>query len=276
MRRTYIWGANMSAELTKARQQLTQIRVYLKQDKPVPAAQALQFALGTMLRQSLIKSEREEFERLLTEGVDYLGNHEVVREHFPRGLAYAPGFERELYEAMKDVINTLSKLALDEAQELFRQREVKKQAWFDRGAEELESQPSKGQSTLAALIREFPDDAMLRARVGEVLLNAKLYETAVDYLTEALDMRPDMVPFYNMIGMALRKLERFEVAESYYLRASQYLRHDPNLYFNIGRLYVDWGKWPRARKAAEMALKLSPEFVEAQKLLRYVESKLAK
>lgn len=266
----------MSAELTKARQQLSQIRVYLKQDKLVTAVQSLQSALSTMLRQSLIKGEREEFERLLTEGVAYLANDESLRQRYPLMLEYTPGRERELLETMRELLDVVSASALEDAQEQFKLREMKKKTWFARGIAELEDSPVKGQATLAAMIREYPDDADLRGSIGEALLKAKLYEAAVEHLTVALDMKPDMLPFYNVIGMALRKLERYEVAESYYLRASQYLRHDPNLYFNIGRLYVDWKKWDKGKQAATMALKLNPQFVEAQKLLRYVEAQQAK
>ena len=262
----------MSAELSKARQQLSQVRVVLKQGKLVSAAQALQTALSVVLRQQLMKAEREEFERLIGEAVSYLANDDGVRSNYPLKLEYTPGRERELLESMRELLNALSEAAAEEAQEQYNLREARKKTLLARGMTELESSPVNAQATFAALIREFPDDAHLRGCIGEALLKARLYESAVEYLTVALDMKPDMVPFYNVIGMALRKLERFEVAESYYLRASRYLRHDPNLYFNIGRLYVDWKKWGKAKQAAAMSLKLDPSFVEANKLLRYIEA----
>ena len=271
---TLMRGGYMSAELSKARQQLAQIRIYLKQGKLVTAAQALHNALLAMFRQPLLKNEREEFVHLITDAVSYLSNDEGIRKHYPLQLDYQPGGERELAECVKSMIEALSDTALEEAQEQFNIREMKKKTMMARGMAELESSPVTAQSTFASIIREFPDDAELRGRIGEALLKAKLYEPAVEYLSVALDMKPDMLPFYNIIGMALRKLERFPVAETYFLRASKYLRHDPNLYFNIGRLYVDWEKWPKAQKAAEMALRLNPDFVEAQKLLNYVQNKL--
>ena len=262
----------MSAELTKARQQLAQVRVYLKQEKIVSAAQALQSALGVMLKNPLIKTERDEFERLIAEAVDYLSNNTEFRKTYPLVLEYAPGQERALYDVMKDVVAELSRVAVEDAQAQFQAREQRKREWLARGVEELATAPHKALSTLAALVREYSDDAELRGDVGVALLRAKMYEPAVEYLTQALDLKPNMLPYYNMIGMALRKLSRFEAAEAYYLRASQYLRHDPNLYFNIGRLYVDWKKWDRAMKAASAALKLNPAFVEAQKLYAYAEA----
>lgn len=264
----------MSAELTKARQQLAQVRAYLKQNKPVPAVQALQSALLAFLKNQLMKAEREEFERLFGDALAYINNDTAIRAAYPIQIDYAPGQERALYDLATDMLSELGKGELEEAQEQMRLKQQKKKEWFERGVAELATSPQKGKATLVALLREFPDDPMLRGDVGEALLRAQMYEEAVTHLSEALDQRPDILPLYNSIGIALRKLGRFPIAESYYLRASQYLRHDPNLYFNIGRLYVDWKKWKKAVQAAETALKLNPDFVEAQKLLRYAENQL--
>lgn len=263
----------MSGELTRARQQLSQVRVFLKQDKVVPAAQAIQSAVGTMLKTPLMKGEREEFTQFIADAVEFFFNNDIVRKNYPLQVNYTPGEERALYDAMKDVMEEFSHLALEEAQALLQAREQKKKVWLQRGIEELRSQPVKGQVTLAALVREYPDDADLRANVGEALLRAGMYEDAVSYLTEALDLKPNMLPYYNLIGIALRRLSRFPLAETYYLRASQYLRDDPNLYFNLGRLYLDWEKWDKAMRAGAVALKLNPDFEEARKLVEYAQAK---
>lgn len=263
----------MSADIAKARQLLAQVRTLVKQNQFVPAAQAIQFALNVMLKTALMKSERDKLEKMLTEALDYFTYADAVREAFPMTLTYTPGNERELYELMKDVIVELSRAVVENAQAQAQARDEKKLLWLQRGTQELLELPVKGQATLAALLREYTDDPVLRGQVGEAFLKAGLYEQAVLYLTEALDLKPDMLPFYNTIAMALRKLSRFDVAENYYLRASKYMRHDPNLYFNIGRLYIDWQKWPKAIQAAHAALKLKPDFVEARKLLEYAEHK---
>lgn len=265
----------MSAELTKARQQLAQVRQHIKQDKQVSAVQTLQSALVVVLKHPLIKSEREEFEKLIAEAADLITKNEKVLAAYPMKISYTPGMERTLYEEMKGVIQELERAAVEEAQAELEAMERRKKEWLARGMEELATDQNRGLATLAALIREYPDEPELRGSVGEALLKARLYEPAVTYLTEALDLKPDMLPHYNNIGIALRKLSRFEAAEQYYLRASQHLRHDPNLYFNIGRLYVDWGKWSKAMKAAGAALKLDPDFVEAQKLHDYAEKRAA-
>lgn len=264
----------MSGELARARKQLSQIRTMLKDEKYVPAAQALQSGIATMLQSQLLKSERDEFETLLATAVSYFANNDYIRKHAAIILTYAPGQERMLHDLIKEIANDLNEAALAQAQEQIRLRATQRQEKFDRGVEALDAgKLEMGQTILSELVQEYPEEPELRGSVGERLLRAGLYELAVKYLTEAIDQKPDMLPFYNSIGIALRRLNRFDVAETYYLRASKYLRLDPNLYFNLGRLYVDWQKWDKAIKSAQIALKLNPEFVEAQKMLDYAAEK---
>jgi len=264
----------MSAELAKARQQLSQVRTLLRQGKLLPAAQGVQSALLSLLKGQLIKTERQEFENLLQEAAAYLSNDATVRKIYPLQLSYAPGQEREFNEKLKDLIVALNDLVAEEAQESLRLREERKRSLLAQGRAEFEARnPEKGLQVFADLEREFPDDPVLRGEMGRILLEAGQYEAAVEYLKHALEMNPELLPLYNLIAIALRKLDRFEAAEQYYLRASEYMRMDPALYFNIGRLYVDWGKWGKAIKAAQAALRLKPDFIEAQKLLAYAEEK---
>ncbi len=266
----------MSAELTKARQQLSQVRGNLRQGKILPAVQSVQFALQIVIRGQLLKDERREFDQLLTEAVSWLALDTEVRKLYPLQLEYAPGKERELAESMKDLLNALGELAAEEAQEHIRQREERKAALLARGSAEFaEGKREKGLQTFALLNREFPNDPALRGEMGKALLEAAEYEAAVEYLQSALDIDPELLPLYTWIAIALRKLDRFEAAEQYYLRAAERSRMDPSIYFNIGRLYIDWEKWEKAVKAGRAAIQLKPDFIEARKLVEYAEKKLA-
>ena len=263
----------MSGELTKARQQLSLVRTLLRQGKVLPAVQGVQAALHVLLKGQLIKTERQEFEELLREATSYLANDEMIRKIYPLQLAYVPGQEREFNETLKELIRSLNDLVAEKAQEQLRLREERKHALLAQGKAELEAKETKkGLNTFAELDRDFSNDPSLRGEMGKVLLEAGQFEPAVEYLKSALEMDPELLPLYNFIAIALRKLDRFEVAEQYYLRASEHMRMDPTLYFNIGRLYVDWKKWGKAVKAAQAALRLKPDFVEAQKLLAYAEA----
>ena len=263
----------MAAELTLARKQIAQVRGHLKQNNVLPAVQTLQSALGNMMKKQLMKSEKDEFAELIGNALHLLQQDADFHQAYPLKLVYTPGQERDLYNALKDCTDELTQLAAEKAREQIEEMERKKREWLERGIAELAVDKEKALATFEAMLREYPDDPELRGSAGEALLKAQMYEPAVKYLTEALDAKPNMLPHYNNIGIALRKLSRFDAAESYYLRASQYLRMDPNLYFNLGRLYIDWHKWDKAIRSAGIALKLDPNFVEAKKLQEYAEHK---
>lgn len=265
----------MAGELTTARKQIAQVRTYAKQNNVLPAVQSMLSALVNMTRQPLMKSERDEFEELINGALVVLQQNADFNAAYPLKLTYTPGQERDLHAALKECAEELTKIAAEKARIQLEEMERKKREWLERGIAELAEDQDKALATFEALLTEYPDDPELKGSVGEALLKAKLYEPAVRYLTEALDAKPNMLPHYNNIGIALRKLSRFEAAESYYLRASQYLRMDPNLYFNLGRLYIDWQKWDKAIRSAEVALKLDPNFTEARKLQEYAEHKKA-
>ncbi len=265
----------MSITLVTARQGLRQVQSQVKQGNSVAAVQAVQNALSVM-RGALMQSERKELTALVDDAVFCLSSDPLVKQIYPSTLSYTAGDEAALSESLRELLVSITAHVQEEAEEAQRATDAKKRATFERGKQELSStNPLKGKATFNSLRREFPQDAALLGDMGEALLAVKMYEEAVEFLSEALDLREDMVSGYNNIGIALRELKRFEIAEVYYLRASEYLRTDPNLYFNIARLYLDWGKMPKAKQSISVALKLDPNFVEAQKLLRYVEKIMA-
>lgn len=265
----------MSAELIKARQNLTQIRGMLRQGKIMPAAQSFQSALVAVLKNPLMKAEREEFERMLADAAMHMNNDAELRKVFPLKIDYVPGQERALLDILRELVEAVNKAAVDEAQGVLDKMAQRKQEELARGQAHLDAQEfDKAADVFSGLAREFNEDPALRGDIGERFLKAGRYEEAFEYLAQALEMNPDMVHLYNRIGIALRKLGKFETAEKYYFKASQYQGRDPNLFFNIGRLYMDWGKWDKMAKSANAALKLKPDFEEAKKMLEFAIRKI--
>lgn len=260
----------MSTELTKARQQLASIRTYLRQGKPQPAVQALHSTVLTILKTPLMKSEREEFERLLEDSVYHLTADPQVKKLYPKPIRYEPGHERELLDNMRGLLEAFDVTIRDEAEDMLRALEERRKKLLEEAAALLaKGEKEEAIRIMQILAQENKDDSALLGRIGELFLQAGCYEEAISYLGNALEMSPELAHLYNKIGMALRKVKKFETAEKYYLKASAYLGRDPNLFFNLGRLYVDWGNWAKAIKAADAALKLEPEFVEARKMAAY-------
>ena len=95
-------------------------------------------------------------------------------------------------------------------------------------------------------------------------------------LDDALKDDPNAIHLYNRIGMVLRKMQDFDTAEKYYLKALTLTDSDEYLYYNLGRLYYDWKKWDKMANSAERAVEINPEFGEAVKMLKFARKQLAK
>ena len=75
----------------------------------------------------------------------------------------------------------------------------------------------------------------------------------------------------NAFGISLRKKKDFETAAIYYRKALELAPGDERLLFNLARVLFEQGDGHGCRQALERALAVDPEFLEAQKFLRYIE-----
>jgi tetratricopeptide (TPR) repeat protein len=267
----------MSAELTKARAQINKVGTYLKQAKPLPAVSALYEAIVAMLRTPLMKAEKEEFGKLILDAVLLLNGDRNLRQVYPLILDYAPGGEKELADVLLSVLTELQATVVEEAKDLMADKEQRIAQGLAEGKLLIEEHRfDEARDVLDKLAREFPRDAELKARIAELFIGGELYEEAFRYLDEAIELSPDQIRHYNRIGIVLRKLRKYDIAEKYFMRAVEYAKTDPNLYFNLGRVYLDWERWEKAERASRLALRLSPAFVEARKLLNFSLKKQGK
>lgn len=265
----------MSAELIKARQLISQVRSNLKQGKIIPAAQGLHSAISTILRTPLIMSEKEEFDKLLLDATMTLANDPLVRQKFPLAIQFKSGEERQLLETLHALMEALQEESVRAAEDFLQKTQEHKQNLFNQAVEKLKSgNVEAAKRSFHSLRNEFSSDSELMQRIGEALFDAQLFEEACEYLAKSLELSPGAIQVYNRIGIALRKLGRFEAAERYYRKAIEWKDDDPNIFFNLGRLYVEWKQWRKALKAAKIVLRLNPDFEPAQKLYTFAEKKL--
>ncbi len=267
----------MSSELTKARAQINKVGTFLKQAKPLPAVSALYEAIVAVMRTPLIKSEKEEFSKLITDAVLHLNGDRNLRKVYPLILDYTPGGEKELAETLVNLLTELQATAVEEAKEIIADKEGRIEKGLAEGKLLIEEKRlAEAKQLLEKLAREFPRDADLRARIADLFIAGELFEEAFTYLDEAIELSPEQIRHYNRIGIVLRKLRKYDLAEKYFMRAVDYAKSDPNLYFNLGRVYLDWQRWDKAERASRLALRLAPTFVEAQKLLNFALKKQGK
>lgn len=265
----------MSGELTNARKKLSSVPSLLKQQKAMAAVQSVYDAILAMLKGSLMKSEREEFQELLVNTVHVLNSDKKLREDYPLIINYTHGEEKALLEVMREILQELQKNVSANAQQLMQDMKKKKRDALDQGQALIEeNKVPEAQKIFNKLIREYKNDTELRAEIADKFIKSGLYNEALEYLEQALANDPDAIFLYNRIGIVLRKMKDFEAAEKYYLKALQINNTDEYLYFNTGRLYYDWKKWKKMAHAAEKAVAINPNFAEAEKMLKFAKKKL--
>ena len=267
----------MSVELTRARQNLNSVSSLLKRDKVLPAATAFHDGLVTYLKGNLLQNEKREFSDLLDKTLYLLNNHPKIREVYPILLSLEPGKEKELLENIRELINSLQSNLTDIAKlSLEEMEKQKKQALASADSHLKNKEIDKADAIFKKLVREHSKDFELKIDITDMLINAEEYHKAIDYLKMAYKDNPGSVHIYNRLGMALRKLGKFEDAEKAYMQAVRINSKDEYLHFNMGRLYIDMQDWQKAMNSAEKAIKINPDFEQARKMFSFTQNKLSR
>jgi hypothetical protein len=103
----------MSTELIKARTNLAKVGTYLKQEKILPAVMSLNDALSCIMRNPLMKQERDEFQAIMEDAVLKLSIDSNFKKISPIALTYEPGNEKALLELVQTLMGELHEEALE-------------------------------------------------------------------------------------------------------------------------------------------------------------------
>lgn len=261
----------MSQELTKVRAGLNKVSSDLKQGQLISAATAVREGARVFGRVGMIKNEQDEFTSLLQTACEYMRYSKDITTVFPLNIEYVPGQEQELVKIMNQLIEILGEANLEEARARHKAYQA---AQLEKGHGELQRGAiDEARRTLGQLGRDYSEEAELLFNISEEFMRANLLEDASAYLERVSSLLPDDFRVLNRLGMVRRKRKCFEEAEQAYMLALKLDKSDPNLYFNMGRLYLDWEQWEKAVYYANLALERAPDFVEAGKLAAYAEKK---
>ena len=262
------------SQLAAARRRLHSIRSLIRQGEPFSAVQVLREAVSIVFSEPLMKSEKREFQRMISDASYYIVCDQHIRKLAPElELAYVPGRERVFLAKVDMLLEKIDEKVHEDAQEAARLLlEDKMRQDMELGRQMLDAGlMDDARGVFAELAREHQNCGKLLHDIGGSFLRAGAYADAVCYLEEALKLEPGSLPVSSSLAVALRRMGRYAEAERVYLEALREGNGAPHLLFNLGRLYVDWKKWDRAVKAAQCALRLEPGFSEARRLLEYSE-----
>ena len=100
-------------------------------------------------------------------------------------------------------------------------------------------------------------------KTGEDFIAAGNYKDAVDQLTKAVDMEPDMDEAYLARAEAYENLDMLLEAAEDYDRASTFLNKKQEVFYSAGRLYYELEEYDKALDRLNQSIEIKRNFVEA-------------
>ncbi|WP_243364743.1 tetratricopeptide repeat protein [Fundidesulfovibrio terrae] len=257
--------------VAQARKNLLNIVSVLKDGNVDSAIKVVVFGLGAYIKYGniLIKQEKKEFQELLTKAVHLLSLDPLVKEASKTPLDYVPRKETELLarlRALPDLIQ--ANQARREGQEAEARMQAKGER-MEKGRQLLMQKYFDGALQLfKRLCDDFPDDAELRAEIGKVLFDINHIE-CITFLEQAVALDPKDHKSLAMMGVAFRKIKKFDQAERAYLNALAVDKDNVNYLFNLSRVYIDSGNWLKAQETLRRVLTIDPSLEPAKKGLDF-------
>lgn len=121
-------------------------------------------------------------------------------------------------------------------------------------------------------IENNPDDAQLRADIGDAYADKGHYEESEGHYQAALEFDPNLAHVFNKLGIAYRRQKKYDKAFELYNNARRHHPKDENLMFNMARTQYEANQMTDAIALLEKALDISPDFKEAGLLLGKLRS----
>jgi tetratricopeptide (TPR) repeat protein len=257
--------------VAQARKNLLNIVSVLKDGNVDSAIKVAVFGLGAYIKHGniLIKQEKKEFQELLTKAIHLISLDPRIKEACKTPLEYVPKKEAELLAVMRSLPDLIH---ANQARRDGQEAEARMQAKGDRlekGRQLLMQKYFDGALQLfRRLCDDFPEDAELRAEIGKTLFDINHIE-CITFLEQAVALNPGDHKSMAMMGVALRKIKKFDQAEEAYQNALAVDQDNVNYLFNLSRVYIDSGNWTKAQETLRRVLTIDPSLEPAKKGLEF-------
>lgn len=257
--------------ITQARKHLMNIVVTLKDGNVESALKSVIFGLFIFMKHGnlLIRQEKKEFQELLTKAVHLLSLDMTIKELCKEPLEYVQKKELELLSrlrALPEAIQVLRRQRVEQKTEALTQSRLDR---LDKGKQLLQQKYFDGAiQHFKRLCDDFPGDQALFAEIGKILFDINHIES-ITFLEMAVAIDPGDHKSYAMMGVAFRKIRKFEQAEQAYRSALEAAPENVNYLFNLSRVYIDSGNWLKAQEALRRVLEIEPDLEPARKGLEF-------
>ncbi len=121
---------------------------------------------------------------------------------------------------------------------------------------------------------QHPEDAIAWHKRGYVAVQMKDIERAVEYISRAIELKPNVYTMHVNLGSALAMLGRFDEAIAAQRKALELYPEGAEAYFALGNCFKATDEPQEADTAYHEALKLKPDWTEALEAIALNASKL--
>lgn len=264
-------------------QHIARAKASLKRGDGLKAVRSLMSALELFEPKKIVGKAKYEVEIWIMEVVDDLNRNIKVQEFLvkasesggPASIPYVPGQESQLYTALNILAKVLQEGEEAEEQELAENREERRDQLWTKGTTLLDKGSfGAGKAVLRRLAEEFGDEIGVNAKIGEVLVKAKLAPEATEFLEIAIKQQPNDHKSYGYLVRSYTELRDFEQAEKIYVAALKRFGQHYKTLINFANLYKMWNKRDKAYDIARMALRENPGNKEAQAILDWADRRV--
>ncbi|MFP5222462.1 MAG: tetratricopeptide repeat protein [Acidobacteriota bacterium] len=257
--------------LRQARKHLLNIVSILKDGKIDSAIKAVIFALVAYIKHGnlLIKQERKEYQDLLEKAVNLISFDPLVKEVSKNPLSYVPKKEMELLARFRDLPDLILASQRQKREQAEEARIQAKGERLEKGRQLLQQKYFDGAiAHFKRLCEDFPGDNALFAEIGKLLFDINHIE-CITFFEMAVAADPADHKSLAMMGVAFRKIRKFDQAEAAYLAALEVDKDNINYLFNLSRVYIDSGNWVKAQSVLRRVLEIDPSLEPARKGLEF-------
>ena len=117
--------------------------------------------------------------------------------------------------------------------------------------------------TAGALIKDYPNEAILYNISGACYASLGQMDTAVNYYEKALDIKPDYAEAHNNLAITLQELNQLDAAVERYKKALTIKPDYAEAHYNLGDTLHKLGQLDASVRSYEKAIAIKPDYAEA-------------
>jgi tetratricopeptide (TPR) repeat protein len=123
--------------------------------------------------------------------------------------------------------------------------------------------PAQQKQLYTQLADQFPKDERAQTLLASFYFGQQDFAHAVELYKKAVAVNPQFTSPYNLLGYALRALERYGEAEKAFQKYIELIPGDPNPYDSYAELLMKTGRFDDSIKNYEKALAIDGNFISA-------------